>query len=134
MEKTDKRNEIIRNFRKFARLGVDFESLNPIQAYKKIDTLCYSRRARLDMLAVYDTLRLLWLDGDEETIDVLKTVYFAGRAYRLTKHDISARVLAIAQENHCDERTVYRRLERARGLYEKVRTREGLIADQDHIA
>ena len=129
MEKNDKRNEIIRVFRKFTRLGLDSERLNPIQVYKKIELLCYSRRARLDMLAVYDTLRLLWLQDDLETIGAIKSVYFSGKAYRLTKYDISARVLALATESHCDERTVYRRLERARTVYEKIRAREGLIDD-----
>ena len=129
MENNDKRNEIIRTFRKFARLGLDSESLNPIQVYKKIDVLCYSRRARVDMLSVYDTLRLLWLDGDIDTIDSLRRVYFEGKAYRLTKYDISSRVLALATEKHCDERTIYRKLERARKLYEKIREREGLIND-----
>lgn len=129
MQSNDTRNEIIRNFRKYARLGLDSENYNPIQVYKKIDVLCVSRRSRLDMLAVYDTLRLLWLENESETIEAIKEVYFAGKIYRLTKHDISARVLAIAQEKHCDERTVYRRLERARKIYEKIREREGLIED-----
>lgn len=129
MQNADKRNEIIRAFRKFARLGLDSETWNPIQVYKKIDVLCFSRRARLDMIAVYDTLRLLWLNDEGEIINALRDVYFAGKAYRLTKHDISARVLAIAQENHCDERTIYRRLEKARALYEKIREREELSSE-----
>ena len=132
MQSNDKRNEIIRVFRKFARLGLDSDKLNPIQVYKKIDVLCYSRRARLDMLSVYDTLRILWLYGEADTLDAIKDVYFEGKAYRLTKYDISARVLALANENHCDERTIYRRLERARNLYEKIREREGLINDDLH--
>lgn len=127
MQKSENRNEIIRVFRKFARLGLDSEYLNPIQVYKKIDTVCVSRRARLDMLAVYDCLRLFWLNGEEEIIDAVKCVYFSGKTYRLTKFDISARVLALAQEFHCDERTIYRRLERARNLYTKIREREALI-------
>ena len=130
MDKNEKRNEIIRTFRKFARLGLDSESLNPIQAYKKIDILCYSHRSRLDMIALYDVMRLLWLDNEIETINAIKNVYFAGKAYRLTKHDISARVLALANENYCDERTIYRRLEKARELYVKIREREGLILSE----
>lgn len=129
MPNNDKRNEIIRVFRKFARLGLDAEQLTPIQIYKKIEILCASRRSRLDMLSVYDTLRLLWLYGEDEIIEAVRCVYFDGRAYRLTKYDISARVLTLACENHCDERTIYRRLQRARDIYEKVREREGLILD-----
>ena len=130
MQKADKRNEIIRSFRKFARLGLDNETLSPIQVYKKIDFLCVSRRSRLDMLSVYDTLRLLWLNEEKQTIVAIKRIYFDQKAHRLTKHDISASVLALAQENHCDERTIYRRLERARELYEKIREREGLLLDE----
>lgn len=129
MQKNDKRNEIIRAFRKFARIGLDSENLSPIQTYKKIDVLCVSRRSRLDMFSVYDTLRLLWLNGETEVIEAVKNVYFEGRAYRLTKYDIGARVMFLAHKNHCDERTVYRRLERARDIYEKIREREGLIGD-----
>ena len=129
MPQSEKRNEIIRVFRKYARLGLDSERLCPIQIYKKIDILCISRRARLDMFAVYDTLRLLTLNGESQIVDAIQRVYFEGKAYRLTKYDISSRVLFLAQQEHCDERTVYRRLERARNLYEKVRQNEGLVTD-----
>ena len=132
MEKNEQRNEIIRVFRKFTRLGLDSERLNLTQIYKKIDILCVSRRARLDMLAVYDTLRLLWLNGETEIIEALECVYFGGKEYRLTKYDISSRVLALANENHCDERTIYRRLERARNLYSKIRERENLLDSQSY--
>ena len=132
MEKSEQRNEIIRVVRKCARLGLDSERLNPAQIYKKIDVVCVSRRARLDMLAVYDTLRLLWLNDETEIIDALKCVYFGGKEYRLTKYDISSRVLALANENYCDERTIYRRLERARILYSKIREREGLLDAQPY--
>ena len=130
MQKADKRNEIIRSFRKFARLGLDNELLSPIQIYKKIDFLCISKRSRLDMLSVYDTLRLLWLNDEKSTIEAIKSVYFDKKAHRLTKHDISTQVLSLAQENHCDERTIYRRLERARQIYEKIREREELLLDE----
>ena len=133
MQNNEKRNEIIRIFRKFSRLGLNSEALSPIQIYKKIDVLCVSRRARLDMLSVYDTLRLLWLDGDIEIIQAINSVYFEGKAYRLTKYDIGARVLALAQENHCDERTIYRRLEKARVIYEKVREKQHLISENNYF-
>ena len=129
MHKNEKRNEIIRVFRKFARLGLDSEMLSPIQVYKKIDVLCVSHRSRLDMLSVFDTMRLLWLNGETEIIESVRRVYFDGKAYRLTKYDLGARVLSLAQSKHCDERTIYRRLERARAIYEKIREREGLIND-----
>lgn len=130
MQNNDKRNEIIRVFRKFARLGLFSERLNPMQVYKKIEVLCVSRRNRLDMLSVYDTLRLLWLNGEDDVIEAVSCIYFEGRAYRLTRYDLGARVMALAGEHHCDERTIYRRLERARSVYEKIREREGLISEE----
>ena len=129
MQEEISKNEIIRIFRKFARLGLANERLNPIQVYKKIEVLCISRRSRLDMLAVYDTLRLLSLNREDEVIDAIFNVYFEGMAYRLTKHEKGARVLRLAQEQHCDNRTVYRRLEKARKLYVDIRQREGLLED-----
>lgn len=129
MEKNEKRNEIIRAFRKYARLGLLENDLNPIQVYKKIEIACYSRRSRLDMLAVFDTLRLLELNGDEDTLIAIYGVYFEGKAYRLTKREAGRRVFELAMDQYCDSRTVYRRLEKARNLYERIREKEGLILD-----
>ena len=129
MEKTEKRNEIIHIFRKYARLGLDDHDLNPIQTYKKIELCCISRRARLDMMAVFDMLRLLELSGDADTLEAVRYVYFEGKTFRLTKAEISSRVSHVANKTYCDNRTVYRRLEKARALYEKIRDKEGLILD-----
>ena len=132
MTENDKRNEIIRVFRKYARLGLDGETLNPIQVYKRIDVVCISRRSKLDMLAVFDLLRILELNGENETIDAIKQVYFYGKNYRLTKTELGGRVSALAREKYCDDRTVYRRLERARDMYERIREKEGLILDGEY--
>ena len=133
MVKNEKRNEIVRIFRKYARIGLADARLNPIQAYKKIDILCTSRRSKLDMLAVYDTLRLLFLDGDEETLDAIFKVYFSGRQYRLSGREMSERVARLAKEQYCDDRTIYRRLEKARKIYERVREREALILEGEYF-
>lgn len=132
MEQNDKRNEIIRAFRKYARLGLTDNRLNPIQIYKKIDILCASRRSKLDMFAVYDTMRLLELHGEDEVIDAVYTVYFENKNYRLNRYERGRRVCEVAREQFCDGRTVYRRLEKARDLYERVRDREGLIIDGEY--
>ncbi|MBO5716491.1 MAG: hypothetical protein J6S23_08905 [Clostridia bacterium] len=129
MDEKYTRNEIIRIFRKFARLGLANERLAPIQVYKKIETLCISRRSRLDMLAVYDTLRLLKLNGEEEILKAVFEVYFEGDSYRSTKQERGVNVLRLATKEHCDDRTIYRRLERARAFFERVRKVEGLIDD-----
>ena len=132
MIKNDKRNEIIRAFRKFARLGLANCELNPIQVYKKIDVLCTSRRSMLDMFAVFDTLRLLALDDDNETLDAIYKVYFVNKTHRLTGREMSECVSRVAAEYFCDDRTVYRRLEKARRIYERIREREGLILDGEY--
>ena len=133
MVKNEKRNEIVRIFRKYARMGLADARLNPIQAYKKIDILCTSRRNKLDMLSVYDTLRLLFLDDDEETLDAIFKVYFSGRQYRLSGREMSEHVARLAKEQYCDDRTIYRRLEKARKIYERVREREALILDGEYF-
>ncbi len=129
MTRDDKRNEIIRTFRKFSRLNLDNERLNPIQAYRRIDALCSSRRSKLDMLAVHDTMRLLLLGGEERVCDAVRAVYFADGSCRLSRNEISRRIARAALEGYCDERTVYRRLERARELYSSLRKCEGLLWD-----
>ena len=129
MENNEKRNEIIRIFRRYARLGLGECGLNPIQVYKKIDVLCTSRRSKLDMLAVYDTLRLLELSNDDDVLIAIFRVYLAGKTHRLTKHELGNRVAQLSREQYCDDRTIYRRLEKARTIFEKIREREGLILD-----
>jgi hypothetical protein len=81
------------------------------------------------MISVYDTLRLLSLNGEDDVLDAVFSVYFDGMAYRLTKQEKGERVIRLAQNLHCDSRTVYRRLEKARELYKEVRKKEGLITD-----
>lgn len=128
MVTNEKRNEIIRVFRKFARVGLCHQELNPIQMYKRIDILCSSRRLKIDMLAVFDTLRLLAVDGEEEVIEAVYEVYFKGAGSRLTQKEISRRIKRISEDQFCDVRTVYRRLERARQMYLRVREREELLS------
>ena len=121
MTENDTRKEIIRVFRKSERLGLSREGLDPVRAYKRIDVLCASRRGKLDMFAVYDTMRILSLLGEEDVISAVRRVYFVDVAYRLTASMISDRVLKCACEQYCDARTIYRRLKRARELYASIR-------------
>ena len=127
----DERNDAARAFRKFARLGLNDASTNPAQAYKRIDVLCHARRTKLDMLAVYDTLRLLSLVGDVDTLAAIWEVYFSLEDYRFSKSETARRVRKCAQNNYCDERTVYRRLVKARSLYTRLREKEGLLWEDE---
>lgn len=125
----EKRSEIVRIFRRYSRLGVGRERLNPIQMYARIESLCPSRKSRLDMLAVYEMIRRLELYGEDEVLGAISAVYLADGSHRVSGTDISFRVKLYAAEHFCDERTVYRRLERARELYKSIREREGLLWD-----
>ncbi len=125
----EKSTETVRIFRRYARLCVGCERLNPIQMYARIEVLCASRKSRLNMLAVYELIRRLELYGEDETLGAFSAVYLADGSHRVSGADISYRVRLYAAEHFCDERTVYRRLERARGLYKSIREREGLLWD-----
>ena len=108
-------------FRRYALLGLDRRSLNVFEAYECIRGMCASSSSALDMLAVYDTLRLLGASERVECITAIRAVYFYGAGRRPRKNDITYRIRRLAYESHCDERTVYRHLQYAKRLYETVR-------------
>jgi hypothetical protein len=70
---------------------------------------------------------LLILDvlGEAETLNAVMDIYirpFSKRPMRtVKKNEISMRVLRFATENHLDQRTVYRRLRRAREMWRRAR-------------
>ena len=130
MKKNEERDAVARVFRKFARLGLARERLNPLRVYKMIDVCCGSKRSKLDMLAVYDTLRLLDLSGDSEISSAVREVYFSTASHRLAKNEVTLRIRRYAAENYCDERTVYRRLDKARQLYIDLRGKVGLLWEE----
>lgn len=128
--KKEQRNQTARAFRKFARLGLDCDEQNPLRVYKRIDVLCHSSRTKLDMLAVFDTIRLLTLFGDDETVKIIRDIYFSISTHRLSKNEISHLVQKSAMKFFCDERTIYRRLEKVRAIYTKIREKEGFLWDE----
>ncbi len=125
----EQRNEVMRAFRKFAHLGLANSESNPIQVYKRIDVLCHARRTKLDMLAVFDTLRLLSLVGDSDTLTAVHEIYFSTTDCRFSKSETARRVRKCAENHYCDERTIYRRLHKARELYTRIREKEGFLWD-----
>lgn len=104
-------------FRKYARYGFDRRRLSAFDMYECIKGSVASVERANEMLAVYDTLRLLAAYGKEETVRAVRAVYFTYPGCRLKKNDLSLRVRRFAIENYCDERTVYRRLSEALRLY-----------------
>ena len=103
-------------FRKYARIGLDRRKLTPFEMCGVIKGVCRNEAEALELLAVYDAVRLLSLTSPE-TVEALRTVYFFDGGRRPQKNQISHRVLRFATEQHCDERTVYRHLRKAKETY-----------------
>ena len=103
-------------FRKYARLGLDKRHLKPFEVYAVIRGVSRGEEEAMKLLAVYDTVRLLSLTSPEALL-ALRAVYFFDRGRTPLKNQIGHRVLRFADENHCDERTVYRRLRQAKDMY-----------------
>lgn len=108
-------------FRRYARLGLDRREMTAFDVYDNISGICPSFEAALDMLAVFDTMRLLDALGRRDCAAAVRAVYFYGAGRRLRRNDVTLRVRRHAWESHCDERTVYRRLDLAKKLYMTVR-------------
>lgn len=111
-----KKDEAAYVFRKYARLGLDKRILKPFEVYAVIRGVCKSEEEAMKLLAVYDSVRLLALTAPE-TLAALRAVYFFNGGKKPLKNQIGHRVLRFAEENHCDERTVYRHLRQAKELY-----------------
>ena len=111
-----------RAFRNYARLGL-VGSRSAIDTVCKIRGIC-SDSAALDMLAVFDTLRLLEFLGDMIALRAVRDIYFATAGSKLHSNEITLRIRRLADEMHCDDRTVYRRLKKARDMWEYLRARE----------
>ena len=111
-----------RAFRNYARLGL-------VGSRSAIDTVCKIRgicrdSAALDMIAVFDTLRLLEFLDDKIALRAVSDIYFATARKKLHSNEITLRIRRLADEVHCDDRTVYRRLKKARDMWEYIRARE----------
>ena len=111
-----RRDEAAHSFRKYARLGFDSGAIKPFEAYARMRGVSKNVGDAEKLLAVYDTMRLLSC-FDRECAMAVRAVYFAERGKEPRKNQISERILRFATDNHLDERTVYRRLKKAKTLY-----------------
>ena len=111
-----RRDEAAHAFRKYARLGFDKTEIKPFEAYLRMRGVSKSDTDAEKLLAVYDMMRLLAFTDPEAAMTV-RAVYFAERGKYPLKNQTSERILRFATENHLDERTVYRRLKKAKDLY-----------------
>ena len=114
--------KIISAFRKYTRLGLANDRLSPFDAYDRIRGVSKSYEESLDLLAVYDTLRMLKLSGKSDVIAAVYAIYFDAINRKPKKNEISLKIIRYAYEIHCDERTVYRQLKYARKLYKLLRS------------
>ena len=119
--KSDEKTKIITAFRKYTRLGLASEMLSPFLAHRRIRGISRSLDEAYDLLAVYDTVRILRLLKRNEELNAVKAIYFSDRNILQRKNIITMRVIRHAYETNCDERTVYRQLQFARRLYSNIR-------------
>jgi hypothetical protein len=122
MKKDIMTEKAARAFRNYARLGLAY-SRSAIEIVCKIRGICSDNTA-LDMLAVFDTLRMLEFLGDKSAIRAVRDVYFATSKAKPLSNETTLRIRRLADEAHCDDRTVYRRLKRARDMWEFIRAKE----------
>ena len=128
MKESQQRMALTRALVYYARLsgnnGGDFS----LDAYITIKGACGKDHATaLDLWAAKECLLMLDVLGEKETLDVLRAVYiepFSKKPLRaVEKNEISMSILNYAHLNHLDERTVYRRVRRARLLWQSIRER-----------
>ncbi len=122
MKKDIMKEKAAQAFRSYARLSL-CNCNSDLQVLCRIRGIC-GDAAALDMIAVFDTIRLLELDGDTLALRAIKDIYFATATKRLRAGEITLRVRRLAWEESCDDRTVYRRLEKVRRVWDFVRERE----------
>ena len=111
-----RRDEAAHSFRKYARLGFDRCEMRPFEVYARMRGVSKNDGEAERLLAVYDMMRLLAF-SDPECAMAVRAVYLAERGKQPRKNQISERILRFASDNHLDERTVYRRLKKAKELY-----------------
>ena len=110
-------------FMKYARYGFHKRALSGFDMIDCIRGCTTGREEADEMLAVYDTLRLLSYMNKQQELRAVREVYFARQGRRLRKNDVSLRVRRFAAEEFFDDRTVYRRLAAVKRLFLSVLAR-----------
>ncbi len=138
MKKTTETRDMARAFIKYAKLGLYDIDTSPFDVYSKIKGVCgKNKKLARELWAVHECLLILRVMQEREILRALYDIYikpFARRAAKakdkstaqqgtLAKNEISYRVQRFAMQNFLDARTVYRRLKKVRGLWEKLLTK-----------
>lgn len=85
-----------------------------------------------DILAVEETIKQLAHERNGVEIKkAIELVYFVAPEKEFERNEFSSRVLNAAKEIHCDERTIYRYLGKARNMFAENR---GLRKTNRHIS
>ena len=126
MKKSSERRSMTYALICYSRLGGDMGCRSPLDVYKRIAGVwSYNEDIALDVWAVHECMMLLRLNRQYETIRAINDIYVEpfskNLCARVTKNDISQRILRFAFENNLDERSVYRRLQKARTLWLNIR-------------
>ena len=122
MKKDIMKEKAAQAFRCYARLSLH-NCNSALRVLCRIRGIC-GERVALDMLAVFDTLRLLELSGDALALRAVREIYFATAKKKIRANEITLRVRRLAYEEHCDDRTIYRHLEKSRRVWYHVRSQE----------
>lgn len=110
----------VRSFLKYARLGIDRRNFSSLEVADRLRGYCSSEAEAARLLAVHDTLRILRVQKKTETEEAVRAVYFRMRGRAVRKNDVSLAVTRFACEKKIDVRTVWRRLEYAKRLYNSL--------------
>lgn len=106
----------------YSRLGEVSGCGTPFEIYERIKGACNGNpELALDVWAVRECLLTLYINKEYEVIRALKEIYFLpfsrDLSCRIRRNRITELIRRFADENHLDDRTVYRRLQRARALW-----------------
>ncbi len=125
MKMTDERRSMTAALVCYARIGTG-GCKTPFQIYKRIEGACgKNKELARDVWAVHECLQVLRSISDFDTVKTVKEIYFkpfSRSPNRIPmKNELTNRIQSFALENYIDERTVYRRLLKARKIWKYIR-------------
>lgn len=121
MARSLRRLEMLQAFRKYARLGLSRTQTPTHLIYARLRGVSRTEREARNLLAVYDTVRLLRLERSP-ALQVVYDILFDPLLPFRRKNEMTWAVRRYAAARHYDERTVYRQLERIERMYLSLRT------------
>ena len=122
MRECTKRRTITRALVLYQRLGFCERSSFPFSVYGRIVGVCgKNRELANDLWAIHETLLVLNVTNNRDVLKVVDYIYFRPFQKNISskdrKNEISYRIVKYAKENYMDERTVYRKLQKAKEIF-----------------